>query len=37
MALTQQQKEIVDFLESLVGQRFNMETLSKVMAMFPKI
>jgi hypothetical protein len=29
MALTKKQKEIVDFLESLVGQRFNMETLSK--------
>jgi hypothetical protein len=29
MALTQKQIEIVDFLESLVGQRFNMETLTK--------
>jgi hypothetical protein len=29
MALTKKQKEIVDFLESLVGQRFNMETLTK--------
>jgi hypothetical protein len=29
MALTKKQKEIADFLESLVGQRFNMETLTK--------
>ena len=29
MALTKKQKEITDFLESLVGQRFNMETLTK--------
>ena len=29
MALTQKQKEIADFLESLVGQRFNMGTLTE--------
>jgi len=29
MALTQKQKEIADFLETLIGQRFNMEKLTK--------
>ena len=29
MALTQKQKEIADFLESLVNQRFNMKTLTE--------
>ena len=29
MRYTKKQKEIIDFLKSLVGQRFNMETLTK--------
>jgi hypothetical protein len=29
---TQKQKEIIDFLESLVGQRYNMETLNETLS-----
>lgn len=29
---TEKQKEIVDFLESLVGQRYNMETLTETLS-----